>query len=302
MISIYCSERLDGIASAAIILRHALLAKLPAQFGGMLHPENIEEELEALSKLQGKLIFLLDLPLSPAQAMVLEETQGRNKLVYWTTSDPGSTIPPARLIDPAKENECCARAAQTRFLPNDPIARQLAQMAHAVKFWEDDGQGRKLAELAAAGYPLQDLIEQLSRGVFWNDRFDSFYHKYEEKKKGACEEMMRSLVLKKYLNVNIGFAFCPVSIATAEAGECVLKSHSGVDIAAVLYRDGRFVLRRRDSCNVDVCELAAIFGGGGKVHASGGHIAGMINKDNLPEIVFQFDSAFKNYFVSRNAI
>ena len=299
MISVYCSERLDGIAAAAIILRHASLARLPAQFGGVLHPERLQEELEALSRLQGKLMFLLDVSLNPHDVLLLDEVLEKNKLVYWTSSDAQSAVPSARLIDPARDNECCAQAAQKRFLPNDPIARQLGDMAHAVKFWEEDAQGRKIAELAASGYPIAELLEQLSRGVFWNDRFNLFYKKYEEKKEEACEEMMQSLILKKYLSVNIGFVLCPLPIATAESGEHVLKSHAGIDVVAVLYRDGKFALRRRDSCNADMRELAAIFGGGGTVHASGGRLANGITKENLPEVLLHLDTAFKNYFVSK---
>src|SRR3989344_7012752 len=112
MISIYCSDRLDGIASAAIVLRHALLARLPAQFGGVLHPERLDEELEEMAKVQGKLIFLLDLPLNPAQIALLENVQMKNKLVYWTSSDGQSAVPQARLVDAAQSMECCAQAAQ----------------------------------------------------------------------------------------------------------------------------------------------------------------------------------------------
>src|SRR3990167_9530568 len=85
MISVYCSERLDGIAAAAIILRHASLARLPAQFGGVLHPERLQEELEALSRLQGKLMFLLDVSLNPHDVLLLDEVLEKNKLVYWTS-------------------------------------------------------------------------------------------------------------------------------------------------------------------------------------------------------------------------
>lgn len=301
MISIYCSERLDGIASAAIVLRHALLAKLPAQFGGVLHPDRLEEELEALAQVQGKLIFMLDISFTPGQLTSLEGLQGKNKLVYWTSNDVQSAVPPARLVDSAQGTECCAHATQRRFLPTDLIARQLAEIAHGVKFWEEDTRGRKIEELIAAGYPLQELIEQLSKGVFWNDRFEAFYHKYEDKKQDACEEMMNSLILKKYVNTNLGFVLCPLPLATAQAGEYVLKSHAGVDVAVVLYRDGRFTLRRKDSCKADMRELAVIFGGGGTIHASGGRIADFVTKDNLPEVLFHLDQAFKEYFITNSA-
>ena len=96
MISIYCSEKLDGVAAAAIVMRHAVLSKLDVHFGGFLHPASLEAELKDIAQEQQKLIFVLDISISPDHISLIEKINVRNKLVYWNTHDPSSVVPPAK--------------------------------------------------------------------------------------------------------------------------------------------------------------------------------------------------------------
>lgn len=303
MISIYCSEKLDGVAAASIVMRHAVLSKLPVHFGGFLHPESLDLELAEMAREEQKLIFVLDISISPDHLPLLDKVNKRNKIVYWNTHDSESVVPPAKLFDRAIDNRCSAELAQLRFLPNDIIAKKLAELAHEVKFWEiRDEHASKLSDLIAAQYSPVEVIDSLARGAFWNPQFEEFHKSYFEKKLAAFDELVKSLIVKSYVKYRFGFALSSSILNTADACQKILDSHAGVDVAVVLYRDGRIGFRRRDNCDVDVKSLAELFNGGGRPFAAGAKLNFTVTKENFEDILFQLDGAFKNFFVSEKPL
>ena len=298
VISIYCSEKLDGVAAAAIVMRHAILSKLPAHFAGFLHLDALDDELEDIAKEESKLIFVLDVSISPHQLPVIEKINKKNKIVYWNSHDEESIIPPAKMFDKAENNQCSAELAQQRFLPNDLIAKKLAELAHEVKFWQiKDENATKLADLITAQYNPIELLDALARGVVWNEQFDNFHKEYLKKKMTAYDDLMKTLTIKQYINYRFGFAISSNLLNTADACQKILDGHAGVDVAVVLYRDGRIGFRRRDNCDVNVKKLAELFNGGGKPFASGARIKMQITKETYPDALFHLDETFKNYFL-----
>ncbi len=298
MISIYCSETLDGVAAAAIVMRHAVLSKLPVHFGGFLHPDALSDELEDIAGDENKLIFVLDISVSPDHIVLLDKIREKNKLVYWNTPDSSSVVPPSKIFDTSVEKRCSAELAQQRFLPNDIIAKQLVQLAHEVKFWQlSDERSIKLSDLIAAGYSPVEIIDSLSRGAFWNSKFEEFHKDYLKKKESALEDLMRSLKIKSYVNYRFGFAFASSILNSADACQKVLEGHAGVDVAVVLYRDGRIVFRRRENVDVDVKEIAELFNGGGRPFAAGARLNMVVSKESWEDVLFQVDKALKNFFV-----
>jgi oligoribonuclease NrnB/cAMP/cGMP phosphodiesterase (DHH superfamily) len=298
VISIYCSEKLDGVAAAAIVMRHAVLSKLPAHFGGFLHPDSLDDELKDMARQEHQLIFVLDIGISPEHLPVLEKVNQKNKIVYWCTHDADSVVPSAKIFDRAVEGKCSAELTQQRFLQNDLIAKKLAELAHEVKFWQvRDENASKIADLIAAQYSPVVLIDSLSKGAFWNDQFEQFHKEFNVKKMAAFDELLKSLIVKSYVKYRFGFALSSSILTTADACQRVLDGHAGVDVAVVLYRDGRIGFRRRDGCDVDVKSLAELFGGGGRPFAAGARFGAAVTKENLPEVLFQLDEAFKNFFV-----
>jgi len=297
-LAIYWSEKLDGVAAAAIVMRHAILSKLPAHFGGFLHPDALSAELKEMSQEDHKLIFVLDIGVMPEHLPLLEKVKTKNKLVYWNTHDADSVVPPSKIFDPALDNRCAAELAQQRFLPNDLIAKKIAELAHEVKFWQvRDERAIKLSDLISAQYSPVELIDSLARGALWSPQFEEFHKSYLEKKLAALDELMNSLVIKAYVNYRFGFALTSSILNTADACQRILDGHAAVDVAVVLYRDGRIGLRRRDGCDVNVKELAELFNGGGRPFAAGARINSNVNKENFPEALFTLDQAFNNFFV-----
>ncbi len=298
MISIYCSEKLDGVAAASIVMRHAVLSKLPVHFGGFLHPDALDAELQDMADDEQKLIFVLDMPVMPEHLPLLENVNQKNKIVYWNTHDESSIVPPAKIFDRASGNKCSAELAHQKFLPNDLIAKKLAELAHEVKFWQvQDETALKLSDLISAQYSPVELLDSLSRGAFWNPQFEVFHKSFLVKKTVALDELLKSLIVKSYVNYRFGFCTASSILNTADACQKLLDGHAGVDVAVVLYRDGRIGFRRRDNCDVDVKALAELFNGGGRPFASGAKLNLLVSKDSLPDVLFYLDQAFKNFFV-----
>lgn len=296
----WCSEKLDGIAAAAIIFRHAMLSKLPVHFGGFLHPDTLTEELEELAGEEHKLLFVLDACITPDHLPLVEKISEHNKLVYWNSPDASCVVPPAKIFD--KGQAPAAELAQKRFLPQDPVAKELVRLAKEVKSWQlKDERAVKLQDLIAAQYSPVELITALSKGVFWNDHFENECERYAEKKQVALEELMQGLIIRSFVDHRFGFALAPAFLPSAIACQRVLDGHAGVDVAIVLFKDGRIVFRRRDGVDVDVQKLAELFGGGGHPYAAGARLSKPVSKDSFPDTLFYVDQALRNFLLRRQA-
>ena len=297
VISVYSSEKLDGLCAAAIIFRHATLAKLPAHFAGFLHPESLTSELQELASEKNKLLFLLDCSFAPEHLALIDLAAKTNKIVYTNTTDLSSVKIPAKFSD-QHDKKSSAEQAQERFLPHDSAAKQLARLAHEHKFWKiNDDRTTKLADLLLSGYSTLELIETLSKGMFWNERFESAHQQFTQKKNAALDELLKTITIKTYLTHRIGFCLANNLISPPEACDKMLSSHAGIDIACCLFRDGRLAFRRRDSGTLDLKAVAEIFGGGGQPYASGAKLIHPISKENFTETLFKIDTALKAHFV-----
>lgn len=298
MISVWCSEKLDGVAAAAIVMRHAMLSKLPVHFGGFLHPDTLSDELEEMAADEHKLFFVLDASVSPDDLPVLDKINEKNKLVYWNSPDESAVVPPAKIFD--KGGACSAELAQKRFLPNDSIAKQLAVLAKEVKSWQlRDERATKLSELIVAGYSPVDLMKSLAKGVFWDNHAEEFHAQYLKKKHAALEELLSSLTIKSYVDYRFGFVLASSLLPSADACQRVLEGHAGVDVAVALYKDGRMVFRRREGVDVDVRAIAELFGGGGHEFAAGARLKRSVSRSSFEEALFYVDRVLRTFFLSQ---
>ena len=119
-----------------------------------------------------------------------------------------------------------------------------------------------------------------------------------EKKAKAIAELTKHLVIKDYLGKKFGYTLAQNFLPSAEAGEHVLASHTGVDVAVVIYRDGRIIFRRRDGVSVDLVPVARLFGGGGRHYAAGGQLeATAVSGDTYEKTLFSIDRTLKDFFL-----
>jgi len=317
MLVIYCSEQLDGIAAAAILYRYAQLKNAKIKLGGFLDYAKIDQTLHEMQKLQGDLLFILD--FSPEQISELDhklkQISAKNKIAYWNCHHPYDEQTISTMMkyvhsldfsgtqkNTSKKEErlCSAEMTCHKFLPNDSVATTLATLAHDIEFWIRQNENAiKLTDLIQSGFDKKELIRILSRGVFWSDSFDKIRQEYLEKKTKALNDLMKTLSIKKYVNTHFGFVLSPTIITSADAGQKMLDSHSSIDVAVVLFRNGKISFRRREGLDLDLSKIAQLFDGGGHPYASGGKIleSKSISLENIEKIHFLIDRRLKNFFL-----
>ncbi len=314
---VYCSQQLDGLAAAAIIFRAARLRNHDVRLGGILNFENADEQFSAMQNLNGDLIFLLDfLPDNVASLEPkLSAITVRNRIAYWNSHHPHSeadglvlsrhvhTIDlsgPLHYAPVPKEKVCAAELAQKRFLPNDNAAKELAEIAHDIEFWErTDKRAVQLADLIASGLEPKELIESLSKGVLWSEKFEQLRQEYLGKKQHAMQDIIAHLAVKNITGFNFGFTLAPAILPSSDAGQHVLDTHAGIDVSVVLYRNGRISFRKRDTCQLNLAELARLFGGGGHNYAAGARLAQhqAITRENFDNVLFALDQQLKAHLL-----
>jgi len=317
MYVIYCSEQLDGLSAAAIVLRYARLRNSSCRVGGFLNYTNTEEKFQEMAALKGNLIFVLDFPPDQIKnfEQKLKEISKHNKIVYWNSHHPYTaemlelmkkyvhTIDfSGKLKNSAKTEQmlCSADLVAKKFLPVDSVALNLKQLARDIEFWiRKDERAIKLADLISSGINKKELISNLSRGVLWSEKFEKQRTEYIDKKQKAFMQLISKLQIKKYVNHKFGFSLASNVLSSADAGDKILNTHQSVDVSVVLYRNGRISFRRRDGTNIDLSKIAELFDGGGHAYASGGRTSTFknISYENLDKVFFHIDRTLKNYFL-----
>ncbi len=306
---VVCFDRFDGIAAAALVLRLARLKGVSCRSVHFVNYHNVREVLLEISKGEGVAWFFLD--FSPEQIVDVEKVVKRiaenNMVAYWSThhacSDAvqQSIVPFVKVVDftTVKEGKLCAtELVQQRFFPRDVVARELKNIAHAVEFWtRENNRAEMLADIVASGFDKRRLAEDLSKGALWSPEYERLRGEYVEKKLRALVDVQKSVVKKEYVGKVFGFCLVPSLLSSADAGQAVLESSGEIVVSVCVFRDGRVSFRRKNECDVDVLELAKLFGGGGYVFASGGFVAEVfhvVSQENFNDVLFFIDQKIKS--------
>lgn len=317
MYAIYSSEQLDGIASASIIYRYARLRKAEAKIAGFLNYATINQDFAKIKEQTNNIIFILD--ISPEQIQnldtELQKIAQKNKIFYWNCHHPYNaktleiikkyttiTEFTGKLINHNinKQELCSAEMTYQKFLPNDKIAQELKNIARDIEFWQKkDERSIKLTDVINSGFEKKEIIEILSRGVFWSSRFDKIREEYLEKRQKAFMELISTTKLIKYIDKTFAFSLSPNTLSTADAGERILNQFKEVEISITIYRNCKISLRKRNNCETDLSEIAKLFDGGGHNYAAGGIIKEFksCTNENFNAIINFIDRKLKNYFL-----
>ena len=281
------SRDLDGVASAAILARY-----LEGQ-GRDVKVDFIDyatqnEDLERMRSLGDTDIYIADFAFDePGDYAVFNEIEAKgNRVAYWNDHHPhkdGVNEEITRYAEIADlrgpRPYCGAEIAQQRYLPNDVVARELAELAHDNDFWERNVENaNKLADVIASGYDKNKLVGYLKNGETWNPELEQAWKAYDTKRNDAYERLGEKAQVTEY-----GMTTCVISmaddmLATSDAGDYLLNNY-GTEMSVTLYRDGRMAFRRAEGGDVNLTEVAQMFGGGGHPFASGAHYGDVIPDD-----------------------
>jgi oligoribonuclease NrnB/cAMP/cGMP phosphodiesterase (DHH superfamily) len=310
--TIYCSNKLDGLAAAAIVQRAFMLKRKSIKIGGFLDYAD-KKQFDMLAEHRNELLFILDYSIEDITEHQLQAITKHNTIAYWNSHHPYSKeqhdmiIPFVRKLhlsgqmkDSIKytQKKCGADLAKEQFLPQDHVAKELAHVAHDEEFWlRQNKKAAWLTDVILSGHNKKDMIATLSKGIIWSKDYEHKRNNYLEKKQHALNNLLKRLVIKKYLNVHFGIVLCPPIVGTSEAAQHMLDKHQGFDATIVLFRNGKISFRKREHVIFDLSILGKLFNGGGHDYASSGHLRKHITYENFETTIFEIDRKIKNHLL-----
>jgi hypothetical protein len=312
---LYASDQLDGICAASCISRGLRIKGLSSRLGGVISQDSRDEDLKDVSEQVNVALFFIDYPPEnvPHLEAFLQRLTSKCTIAYWSFTQPQKPETLAVLsqyvkhIDYAEvrpgssfpqDKVSSTELAAARFIPGDPVGKQLSNLAADIKFWlRQDERATKLSDLLSSGFDKRTIVDSLSKGVVWDDRFERARSEYLEKKAKALDDVLKRLTIKDYLNRRFGFSLSSPLLSTADACQHILDRHAGVDVAVVLYKSGKIAFRSREGSDVDLVKLAKQFGGGGRKYASGGLFDAQISVENWETVISILDRRFRDHFL-----
>ncbi len=275
----------DGLASHAILRRYARRVgeDITHYFADY---DDLAEIIVKLSELEGGRVVIADLGYN---ARVLSAKEALARLcaageVIWIDHHDwkgGEEILKMNLRFIHSAEHCAAELVQREFMPEDEVSAELARLAHAHDFREEDELAWKLYDVISSGYDKLRFVEALSRGVFWNEEFEEAYTKYQRaKEKGYA-------YLDGHLEVfDIDGYTCAMALSKKYLSSTLASLHlqeKGTDFVVVVYPDGKLSFRRNNP-EINLREIAQLFGGGGREVAAGAKISEVVTEENYREV------------------
>ena len=271
---------LDGIASAAIVLRYA--NRINGSFEVFFsEPQTLHDTFAKLFhnlSIDVTEIIISDLGLNKhivdQVAKILKDIKKANRNVkirwfdhhIWNIEAKNKI---GKIIDELVINErfCGAELVQRSLLPNDAIAAKLALIARDADFWIFSNEiSKKLSKVISyREVPLKSLVETLSKGIFWNDDLERRFVEVLLKEKrmiAKCLETLETHVIRGFK-----VALVKGKIPAGEIAELLAKK--GYDVIAVISPEGKVSLRRGNS-KINLVPIAEKLNGGGHPFAAGG--------------------------------
>jgi oligoribonuclease NrnB/cAMP/cGMP phosphodiesterase (DHH superfamily) len=300
------SRDLDGIASAAILARY-----LEGQ-GKDVKVDFVDyatqnEDLQRLRSLTETDIYIADFAFDePEHYEVFNEIVAKgNRVAYWNDHHPHKDGVDEAITRYAEITDLCgpqpycsAEIAQQRYLPNDTVARELAELAHDNDFWERKVENaNKLADVIASGYDKNKLVSLLKHGETWNPELEQVWKAYDTRRNESYGRLDDRAEITQYGMTSCVISLADDMLATSDAGDYLLNKYD-TEMSVTLYRDGRMAFRRAEGGEVDLTDVARMFGGGGHPYASGAQLDEEIPDDDAYAYACDIvDSKLAEYFM-----
>ncbi|NOZ59577.1 MAG: hypothetical protein GXO66_08410 [Euryarchaeota archaeon] len=277
---------LDGLGSHAIVRRFAEREgeEVVHYFADYDDLAGIIVELSG--KLRGERVIIADLGYNEEVLSALEALArlcGANEVTWVDHHDwqGGEAVLELGLRFIHSSELCAAELVQRELMPEDAIAREIARLAHAHDFREEDELAWKLYDVISSGYDKMSFVEALSRGEFWNGEFEEAYRKYQHaKEKGYA-------YLEEHLEVReVGGYTCALALSKKYLSSTLASLHlqkKGTDFVVVVYPDGKLSFRRNNP-RVNLRKIAQLFGGGGREVAAGAKLGIEVTEENYREV------------------
>jgi len=185
------------------------------------------------------------------------------------------------ILSPEHEQKCAAELVYQQFAKDRTACRRMAEFAHVVDFRLSGVHNLPpLPEIITyyrsmpdAYGKLQQLIEKVSRGIFWDEDLQEDYDsKYIPLKEDALLSALNSLSLHNIGNYVIAVAESPKVIAKSILAEKIFAENPEAIIVVLFSPDGKISIRRKPGANIRCDIIASKLNGGGHSYAAGATI------------------------------
>jgi len=279
VISLTHGKDLDGIASAAIVLRYA--NKIGCDFKVFFsEPQLLHVTLENLPiETNVSEIIVSDLGLNKNLLdkinRILKDIKGNYQVkIRWFDHHLWNhevKVKIEKLIDELIVNErfCSAELVQRILLPDDAIAAKVALLARDADFSIFSNEiSKKLSKIISyRGMPLEALVEMLSKGTFWNSELEKKFREIISEEKKMLRKCLRTL--ESYNIKEFKVALVKGSISAGEIAD--ILAEKGYDIIVIISPEGKVSLRRGNE-SINLVPIAEKLNGGGHPFAAGGSL------------------------------
>jgi uncharacterized protein len=185
------------------------------------------------------------------------------------------------ILSPEHEQKCAAELVYQQFAKDRTACRRMAEFAHTVDFRLPSVHNLSpLPEIITyyrnmpdAYSKLQQLIEKVSRGIFWDEDLQEEYdNKYLPLKEDALLLALNSLSLHNIGNYVIAVAESPKVISKSILAEKIFAENPEAIIVVLFSPDGKISIRRKPGANIRCDIIASKLNGGGHSYAAGATI------------------------------
>jgi nanoRNase/pAp phosphatase (c-di-AMP/oligoRNAs hydrolase) len=292
VVSISHSVDPDGIGSQAILFRYFKELKIEP-IGLLADYYNFKEVFNKALQYEPDVLIITDIGINKhLLSIVMTPLQSLEARVIWI--DHHKITPKNKeLINSVTEefihntSVCAAELVQERFLPDDPIAKKIAKIAHKSDFDIDDYLGDLFYTLIDfyrfKPGKLVSLRETLASGNFETDRNlkDQYLEAYRifEAERDRIRRTKRDFLLN-----DIRFSLAYSEILPRGKITKFLTEISDADIVIGIDTNNNRVGMRSNQYNVAI--LANAFGGGRHSNRSGFTYPGILDGNNKPSARF----------------
>jgi len=275
---------IDGIASAAIILRYLKEdMKIPREDVKVIFtgPSTLLEELKKISEIKGLLIYITDISLNLTNAEEVKSEIKRiknneNKIFWmdhhqWREEDIRDLEKTVDMIIVDKTSSA-ARIVYEKLMKNDEISKKISMYADDIDTLTDKfSESFILRTLTLRKEWKEKLLEKFLRGVFWDDEISLEAKNIEEK---AREELDKAYKKVKTFYTKSGLKFGFIDLRNVKTP----KSWISRKISEKLELDFMIVWRRDNAMSVyiggrgkdiNLLKIAERYNGGGHPFACG---------------------------------
>lgn len=295
VLSITHQQDVDGLFCGAILknaFADTFVYLTNYGYNNMLKISNIIEENISKSKKKG-VIIVSDLSINkldevtPMEKAALKAKEYGWEFVwidhhFWKDVIKDKVKSFAMLIlSKDEEQKCASEVIVETFKIKRTACQRMARFAHAADFGSNDLDKfpplpeiiRYFLSLPDAYKKLQMIVNNASKGIFWNDDLQQIYEiDYLPIKESLMQKALDSFIVQNINNYKVAIVESPQILSKNILSGKIFGLHQDIDLIILFAPDGKLSIRRRLGLDIKCNVIAEKFHGGGHSYAAAGVI------------------------------